>query len=197
MSDIQIPVAPPIIKKEVKKKNTKPKTKKYHDDDGNLLTKSGKPDLRQKTGPKNLENAKIRESMDKVKQAEIERKAKERLKAEQELSSSEESEYEGDDYEILEYVVKKKREPIEVAPEFIKEVEVIKEVPVDREVIKEVIKEVPVEKEVIKEVQVPVELPLNRELVQQNQSLRHALFMNTGLEDINYIRGTQKYKKRY
>ena len=49
--------------------------------------------------------------------------------------------------------------------ETIKEIEVIKEVPIDREVIKEVIKEVPIDREVIKEV--IKEVPIDREVVKE------------------------------
>lgn len=188
MSNTPIPDAPPIVKKGKTKVPATKKPKK-------IVDPSPKPEIsRQKTA---YENQKVKEAMDRVKQAEMRRKIKEKEKADLDLSSSEESEYENDDFEVLEYVVKKKRDPIEVAPEFIKEVkvEVIKEVPVEKEVIKEVIKEVPVEKEVIKEV--PVQLPLNNELAQQNQLLRHSLFMSSGLENINYMRANQKFKKKY
>jgi hypothetical protein len=51
----------------------------------------------------------------------------------------------------------------------IKEVEVIKEVPVDREVIKEVevVKEVAIEKEVIKEVEVVKEVAIEKEVIKE------------------------------
>lgn len=46
-------------------------------------------------------------------------------------------------------------------------VEVIKEVPVEKEVVKEVVKEVPVEKEVIKEVEVVKEVPVEKEVIKE------------------------------
>ena len=57
----------------------------------------------------------------------------------------------------------------EVVKEVVKEVEVIKEVPVEKEVIKEVevVKEVLVEKEVVKEVEVIKEVPVEKEVIKE------------------------------
>jgi hypothetical protein len=75
----------------------------------------------------------------------------------------------------------KEKEPIKVEIR-----EIIKEVPVDREVIKEVIKEVPIDREVIKEVikEVPIERIVEKEVVREVPAKKEANLFEEDDEDI-------------
>lgn len=178
MSKIEIPTAPPIIKKPPKEK--KPKKEKLYDSEGRLLRKDGVTiDKRPETAKEVLLNTRVKEALDKVKQKEIMDKAEELRKQELELSDSSESEPEADEYDIIEYVMKPKKQQVVIPDPIVIEKEVIKEVP--KEIIKEVIKEVP--------------QPINQELLNQNTLLRNSLVLNNGIEDVKVLRA-KTYKRR-
>lgn len=181
MSNKAIPDAPPVVKKEIKpRKPRAPRAPKVYNSDGELLKGDGTVDKRPALAKKHLENLRVEEALNKVKQADIAKKVKEKQIEEGLIEESEESEYD-DDFEILEYVVKKKSAPIEV-----KQIEVPVEVPV--EVIKEVIKEVPVP--------VHVPEPINQRLVEQNELLRSSLATKQEIENITYMRASVYNKKK-